>query len=246
MRLLRACVLAATLAGLAAADYESGSKQPMLGIEMSPPSSQLQQQNNLGPNQGTVVRQVFPGTAADAMGLKPGDVIVQVNGQPIGSMTDLRNEVGAQQVGDPVAVVVRRNGQEMPLQSTLREWPKNIPREPIDAAAEARFREWQQRRLARNRGDIQGVAAQARQLRERLDAAEARPPAPFTAAPALQDAKTLLKLMPAWKMAYRYDTTGIRPAPGPAPVGAAAPAGPAWSLRVELAATAATPVLYEL
>ena len=251
MRHVRGCALALILASVASAadGYQAGAQQPMLGVEMSPPPSNVQVEQGLSANQGTYVRQVFNETAAAAMGIKPGDVIMSVNGQPISSMTDLRNEVGAQTVGEPVAVVVRRNGQDVALQSTLREWPKSIPREPIDAAAEQRFRDWQQRRLARNRGDVQDLAGQVAQLRDQLARAKDAPASPFTGAPALRDAERLLRFMPAWKIAYRYDTTAIRAAPGPAPVAAAADAdAEPWRLRVELSASRPPerPILREL
>lgn len=236
MRRLAPCLLALALAAsaVAADGYSSSNERPMLGVEMSPTPLNVQTQQNLGPDQGVLVRQVFTGTAAAGMGVQPGDVILSVNGTPISSMTDLRNEVGANNVGDPVAVVVRRNGQDVPLASALREWPKNIPNDPIDAEAERRFKDWQQRRLARNRGDIQDVSQQARELSERLARGESAKP--FTASPAIRDSLALLRLMPAWKLDYRYDTGELAPAPGPLPT-ATPVAGKPWALGIELRAS---------
>ncbi len=236
MRRLVPCLLAFSLASaaLAADGYSPGNQRPMLGIEMSPVSLNVQTQQGISNEQGVYVRQVFDGTAAANMGVVAGDVILSVNGTPIASMTDLRNEVGGNNVGDPVAVVVRRNGQDVPLASALREWPTTIPNDPIDAEAERRFKDWQQRRLARNRGDVQAVAEQARELRERLAKGESAKP--FTASPAIRDSVALLRLMPAWKVDYAYDTAEISPAPGPMPT-AAPVVGEPWSLGVDLRAS---------
>jgi len=236
MRRLAPCLLAFALAsGAIAADgYSPGSQRPMLGVEMSPVPINVQTQQGIGNDQGVLVRQVFDGTAASGMGVRPGDVILSVNGAPISSMTDLRNEVAANNVGDPVSVVVRRDGQDVPLSSALREWPTNIPNDPIDAEAERRFKDWQQRRLARNRGDVREVAQQARELRERIAKGESAKP--FTQSTAFRDSVAFLRMMPAWKMDYRYDTSDITPAPGP-DIATTPVAGEPWTLGVELRAS---------
>lgn len=243
MRRLAPCLLAFALAGgaVAADGYSPGNQRPMLGVEMSPVPLNVQTQQGISNDQGVLVRQVFDNTAAAGMGVQPGDVILSVNGAPISSMTDLRNEVGANNVGDPVSVVVRRGGKDVPLTSELREWPTNIPNDPIDAEAERRFKDWQQRRLARNRSDIREVADQARELRERLQRGDADPASaasPFIASPAVRDGLALLRLMPAWTIDYRYDTGEIAPAPGALPP-VAPVAGESWALSVDLEASKA-------
>jgi hypothetical protein len=166
---LRALVLAAAIASAASAasdggDYEStvtkDPGQPMLGIEMSPVPTNVQEREGLTPNQGVFVQNVFNNTAAKIMNIRPGDVVTSVNGVPIGSMSDLRNEIGLSSVGDPVAVTVQRNGQQVSLNSALQEWPKEIPRERIDPEAERRFRQWQQDRLNQQRQQMDDVKQQ--------------------------------------------------------------------------------------
>lgn len=197
---------------LAAESCGVDPQRPMLGVEMSPVPSNVQEQNQLTGDQGVYVRNTFPGTAAADMGVKPGDVILAVNGTSIGSMTDLRNEVGSQNVGDPVNVVVRRNGQDLALGSTIKEWPKNIPYSPIDAEAERRFKDWQQRRLGRQRGDINDLAQQLADIRKDLD----KPAAPgFTDSKVMKQARFALGMLPAWSFEYTWDTSGIGPADGP-------------------------------
>lgn len=195
-------------------------QRPMLGVEMSPVPLGVQQQQGLGTDQGVLVRQTFPSTAAAAMGVQPGDVILSVNGSAIGSMTDLRNEVAGQNVGDPVSVVVRRNGVDLPLASAIQEWPKSIPYDPIDAEAERRFKDWQQRRLGRQRNDIGSLNSQLAELKKDL----AKDSAPgFTQSDLMRQAKLGLRMMPPWTFSYEWDTSVIRPASGPSD--AAAPVG---------------------
>ncbi len=166
--------LAATLlliATLGAADDYTAvtppAERPMLGVEMSPVPTHVQEAQGLTPQQGVYVQSTFPGTAAQSMLLQPGDVILAVNGAPITSMTDLRNEVGLGTVGDTVEVSVVRNGAVQNYAAPLQSWPTTIPREPIDAAAEKRFRDFQERRQTQQRDE-------ATELAKRADAAAAQ------------------------------------------------------------------------
>ena len=225
MRSLIPLLLAvATTLPLAAESCGVDPGRPMLGVEMSPVPLGVQQQQGLASDQGVLVRQTFDNTAASAMGLQPGDVILGVNGTAIGSMTDLRNEIAGQNIGDKVAVTVRRNGSDLDLASAIQEWPKAIPYEPIDAEAERRFKDWQQRRLGRQRGDINSLANQLAELKKDI----AKDSAPgFTKSDLMRQAELGLRLMPAWTFSYDWNTSVIRPASGP--TAAATPVGgDAW------------------
>ncbi len=223
----------AALAGLVGADsYQSGDQRPMLGVEMSPVPITVQNEQGLSGDQGILVREVFPGTAAAGAGVQAGDVITSINGTPITSMTDLRNIVSSHEVGDAVDLVVRRGGVDMNMASSFEPWPASIPFDRIDADAERRFRDWQQRRQARQRDAIGGLNDELAALRKDLEKGDRA--APFTQAPALRQAKALLGLLPAWTFAYEYDTSAIQPAPGRIiETPAAAPADePAWQAVV--------------
>jgi len=138
--------------------------RPMLGVQMTPVPLSVQEQQGLASNQGVYVQSVYGNTAAQNMGLQPGDVITSVNGAPIGSMSDLRNEVALNQVGDPVEVTIQRGGQEQSTIGQFQPWPSNIPYDPIDPAMEQRFREWQERRLARMQDEVEQLRRQAQEL----------------------------------------------------------------------------------
>jgi S1-C subfamily serine protease len=61
---------------------------------------------------GAVVAEVEPGTPAARAGLERGDVIVQVNGEPIRDAGDVRNLVGLMPVGTALDMVLYRAGRE--------------------------------------------------------------------------------------------------------------------------------------
>lgn len=174
--LLTLSALAAATPAMAAQNgYEAildPSHRPILGVQQTPVPLSVQEQQGLSPNEGVYVQSVYGNTAAAIMGLQPGDVITSINGAPISSMTDLRNEVGINQVGDPIEVTIRRNGQDQSALGQLQKWPDSIPYDPIDPAMEQRFRDWQDRRLARMQDEVEQLRQQAQDM-ARQSAAEA-------------------------------------------------------------------------
>jgi len=85
MRILLPVILAATLAA-GDSDYQQFDGRAMLGINMTPPSAATQTSNGTDPGLGVEAQQVYPGTAAQRMGVQPGDLITMLNGGTIGSM----------------------------------------------------------------------------------------------------------------------------------------------------------------
>ena len=71
---------------------------------------------------GALVAEVTQGGPAAAAGLQAGDLVLQVNGQPISTASDLTRAVGLAKTGDPVRLEVRRDGQprEITVRSGLR------------------------------------------------------------------------------------------------------------------------------
>jgi S1-C subfamily serine protease len=71
-------------------------------------------------NSGALVADVMPGSAAAAAGLKSGDVVTALNGQPVHDSAELRNRVGGMQPGTKVQLTVLRDGSQHPVEATLR------------------------------------------------------------------------------------------------------------------------------
>jgi Lon-like protease len=69
-------------------------------------------------DQGAFVVQVIPGTAA-ARDLHPSDVIVEIDGQRVGTLSELRAVLAEKEPGDEVSVVVRRDGKPVRFDLTL-------------------------------------------------------------------------------------------------------------------------------
>lgn len=71
----------------------------------------------------TVMEQPFAGSAAEAAGVREGDVIVAFDGKNVPTSNDFVNAVRAKQPGDQVEVVIDRNGETLVLSATLTVFP---------------------------------------------------------------------------------------------------------------------------
>ena len=69
------------------------------------------------------VTHVYPGEPADKAGIKPYDVILEFNGKPVHSSSDLIGAVTSVKVGDTVPVKVLRGKESKSLQITVSERP---------------------------------------------------------------------------------------------------------------------------
>jgi serine protease Do len=71
---------------------------------------------------GALVAELTPGGPAERAGLKPGDLVTKVNGEPVQSATDLTRAVGRVHAGESVRLEVRRDGrmQEIDVRSGVR------------------------------------------------------------------------------------------------------------------------------
>ncbi len=201
---------------------------PMLGIEMSPVPSPVLTREGLSPDQGVYVQNTFNNTAAQSMGIQPGDVVLGVNGTPIASMSDLRNEIGSNQVGDPVQVTVQRNGQQMSLSAPLQAWPSEIPHERIDPDAEQRFRDWQAQHQKQQQDEADQLKDQIGNLEQQLPPVNAASQARLQA---LEDALAEAGGLRPWRIAYHLVQTPPRPVQ-PTPMETAAPLAGAPALRL--------------
>jgi len=79
--------------------------------------------------EGVLVSDIYAGGPADKAGLKTGDVIVSLNGQPLDDAASLNYQINLLSPNDSVAVKALRNGK--PLDATVRAEPPsaNPPRD---------------------------------------------------------------------------------------------------------------------
>ena len=67
-----------------------------------------------GPLEGALISKVLSGSPAASAGLRPGDIVTGIDGQPVRTAGDLRNRVGLLPVGTDVRLeVLRGNGRQL-------------------------------------------------------------------------------------------------------------------------------------
>ncbi len=71
-------------------------------------------------NDGVLIEEVLPGSAASRARLRPGDVIVAIDGRETRSLLELQKLIGSRRVGDRVMVRVRRGVRYLTVELVLR------------------------------------------------------------------------------------------------------------------------------
>jgi S1-C subfamily serine protease len=97
--------------------------RPWFGAYMRSLTPQLAQQLGLPDASGVLVMLTYEGSPAEKGGVKSGDVIIEFNGKPIRDLIELRNRVAETDIGQKVAMRVRRAGKELSLQTVLAAEP---------------------------------------------------------------------------------------------------------------------------
>ena len=108
-------------------------KRGTLGIDSQPLNPRLLRSLGLAENQhGALVTRVDEGSGAAAAGIRPGDVVVEADGQRIADPQALHNLEGLQPVGTPVTLALLRDGKRVTAKATLREQPRNADGGALD------------------------------------------------------------------------------------------------------------------
>jgi serine protease DegQ len=90
-----------------------------LGVTVQDVTPDVAGELGLDPGRGALVAEVEPGSSADAAGLRRGDVILAVDGRPVGGSSQLRNRIGLLRLGAPVELTVVRDGRRQTLRATV-------------------------------------------------------------------------------------------------------------------------------
>lgn len=96
-------------------------KRPYIGITGMDLDEKMAKKNNLV--EGIYVKSIDDFSAAEKAGLKPGDVIIEANGQKIKTMDELTKIKNSHKIGDEIKIKVNRDGQEKDLTLKLGEQP---------------------------------------------------------------------------------------------------------------------------
>jgi serine protease Do/serine protease DegQ len=90
-----------------------------LGVAIQDLTPELAQAMGMKTASGAVVSQVQPNSAAASAGVKPGDVVTEMNSISVATGSDLRNAVGEEPPGTNIRLTLVRDGRQMKLSATL-------------------------------------------------------------------------------------------------------------------------------
>jgi serine protease Do len=94
-----------------------------LGLQIQNVDEDLAESLKIGEARGAIVSDVTAGSPADAAGLKPGDVVVSLDGQAIEDGSDLSRRVASLGPDTGVSMQVLRDGSEKTVKATLGTFP---------------------------------------------------------------------------------------------------------------------------
>jgi len=121
-------------AALAASDGKSESKKhekrwvfhlggTRLGIQALEISQEVRQMLGAPADAGVLVNKVEADGAASEAGVKPGDVIVEIEGQKVADIRDIRESLAEKEAGQKANLVVIRDKGRKTLTATVKERP---------------------------------------------------------------------------------------------------------------------------
>jgi Do/DeqQ family serine protease len=100
-------------------------RRGVLGVSVQDLNRELAQALDIEAEEGVVVAQVMEGSAAAKAGLKAGDVIVALNGQPVRRAAGIRNRIGLLRIGEEIHLTVVRDGKKQTVTATIQEGDGN-------------------------------------------------------------------------------------------------------------------------
>jgi len=95
-----------------------------IGVEAQAISPAVAESFKLGSIRGALIAGVLRGGPADKAGVKPGDVLLEVQGKPVADPTGMLNLIAALAPGQPAKVKLKRHGQNVDTTITVGRRPK--------------------------------------------------------------------------------------------------------------------------
>ncbi len=108
----------------------------LIGVSIMPVTKDDIEDFGLDDNRGAIVQTIAPNGPADNSDLKPGDVIVSFNGDPVEDVEDLQQKVVDTRPGTVVELGVYRGGEPTTLPITIGELDLDAQGRQTDVAVE--------------------------------------------------------------------------------------------------------------
>jgi Do/DeqQ family serine protease len=112
-------------------------KRGQLGVSMYTVTPDIAHSLGLANAQGALVSQVVEGSPAEKAGIRTGDVITAVNGQPVKSNSELRNSIGLMRIGDKVEIGLLRDGKPIKVTAVIADTTATAQASPAETIHKA-------------------------------------------------------------------------------------------------------------
>lgn len=99
-----------------------------VGVGVQDVGKEIAESFKLPSTNGVLITQVERGGPADKGGIKPGDVLLAVDGKPVADSTGMLNMISALQPGDNAKLKVFRNQSETEIAVTIGKRPRPVER----------------------------------------------------------------------------------------------------------------------
>nr|WP_255721043.1 MULTISPECIES: Do family serine endopeptidase [unclassified Photobacterium] len=100
-------------------------KRGILGVQGGELTAELAKTFGYSTNHGAFVNQVMPDSSAEKAGLKAGDIITEVNGNPIRTFSELRAKIATMGAGKTLTLGIIRDGKKQTVNVTLKAASEN-------------------------------------------------------------------------------------------------------------------------
>jgi len=115
---------AATVEKVVADLREKGTvSRGFIGVQMQPVTKEIAEAIGLKEPKGALVAEAIKGSPAERAGLRTGDTIVAVDGEPVREAKDLSRKIASVEPGKTVSITVYRDGQERTVSVEVARQP---------------------------------------------------------------------------------------------------------------------------
>jgi serine protease Do len=94
-----------------------------LGIQIQPVTQEIAESLGLEQARGAIVASVVKGSPASRSDIKPGDVIMAMDGEPVDDFKDLPKEVAVTRIGSEVVLKLQRDGSTQQVEVVIGSMP---------------------------------------------------------------------------------------------------------------------------
>src|SRR4030095_1000613 len=95
-----------------------------IGVEVQEITPQIAESFKLGATRGALIAGVLRGGPADKAGVKPGDVLYEIEGKPVADPAGMLNVVASLAPGANARMKLKRKGQDVNTDVTVGRRPK--------------------------------------------------------------------------------------------------------------------------